>query len=169
MLVIANLGLEEPALCSEVCARGDRAGTEAMIIAPVTSSRLQTLTDDNGAQMRVAQGRVAIALETLKREGISVGGHAAAGEPMGSLLDGLRQFDANEVVMLSGGETGWEADQARAFTSRQVSRRPLWRSITFKRIARRPSATPSTGTSWKIGLSSWARWRWSLGILALRW
>ena len=108
VLVIANLGLEEPALCSEVCARGDRGDTEAMIIAPVTSSRLQTLTDDNGAQLKVAQGRVAVALETLEREGISAGGHAAMGEPMSSLLDGLRQFDANEVVMLDGGETGWK-------------------------------------------------------------
>ncbi len=108
VLVIANLGLEEPALCAEVCARGDRVGTEAMIIAPVTSSRLETLTDDNGTQMKVAQGRVAVALETLKRDGITAGGHAATGEPMSTLLDGLRQFDANEVVMLDGGETGWE-------------------------------------------------------------
>ena len=46
-----------------------------------------------------------------------------------------------------------------ALTWLQVSSRPLAGSITLSRIARSPSRTVSTGTSWKIGFSSWARCR----------
>ena len=71
VLVIANLGLEHPALCAEVCERGARARTEAMIIAPaVASSPLHRLFDDVDLELGVAQGRVDAALETLKANGI---------------------------------------------------------------------------------------------------
>jgi len=116
VLVIANLGLEEPALCAEVCARGTRADTEAMIVAPVVASRLRTLTDDNLPAMEIGEARVAVALATLEREGITASGHAAPGEPMNTLLDGLREFHASEVVMLDGGEADWE--DASAFAER---------------------------------------------------
>jgi methylmalonyl-CoA mutase cobalamin-binding subunit len=117
VLVISNLGLEHAALCAEVCHRGTQAGTEAMIIAPVVaSSRLHKLTDDIGPELGIAQHRLDVALETLKSNGIKATGHAAPGDPMDALLDGLRQFHANEVVMLRGGETGW--DEATTFAER---------------------------------------------------
>jgi len=118
VLVIANLGLEHPALCAEVCERGARARTEAMIIAPVVaSSPLHRLFDDIDLELGVAQGRVDVALETLKANGIKASGHAAIGDdPMHALLEGLREFHASEVVMLSGGESGW--DDASAFAER---------------------------------------------------
>ena len=47
----------------------------------------------------------------------------------------------------------------RALTSLHVSNLPLCGSITLSRVERRPSRRVSTGTSWKIGFSSWARWR----------
>jgi hypothetical protein len=109
VLVIANRGLEEPALCAEVCSRGTRPRTEAMIIAPVVaSSWMHTVTDDVGPELGLAQGRVDVALKTLVSKGIKANGHAAFGQPMTSLLDGLREFPASEVVMLNGGENDWE-------------------------------------------------------------
>ena len=117
VLVIANLGLEHPALCAEVCERGARARTEAMIIAPVVaSSPLRRLFDDVDLELGVAQGRVDVALATLNANGIRASGHAAIGDPMQALLEGLREFHAGEVVMLSGGESGW--DDASAFAER---------------------------------------------------
>jgi hypothetical protein len=80
-----------------------------MIIAPVVaSSWLHTVTDDVGPELGLAQGRVDVALQTLVSKGIRANGHAAFGEPMTSLLDGLREFPASEVVMLNGGEADWE-------------------------------------------------------------
>ena len=117
VLVIANLGLEHPALCAEVCERGQRARTEAMIVAPVVaSSSLHRLFDDIDSEFGVAQHRVDVALETLKANGIKASGHAAMSDPMHALLEGLREFHAGEVVMLSGGESGW--DDASAFAER---------------------------------------------------
>jgi hypothetical protein len=117
VLVIANTGLDDPALCAEVCRRGTRGQTEAMIIAPVVpSSPLHRLTDDIDSELGVAQRRVDVALATLRSRGIDAHGHPEVGDPMHSLLDGLRQFHANEVVLLGGGEPGW--DDARTFAAR---------------------------------------------------
>jgi hypothetical protein len=117
VLVIANLGLEDPALCAEVCERGARVRTETMIIAPVVaSSPLHRLFDDIDLELGVAQGRVDVAVATLKADGIKASGHVAVGDPLHALLEGLREFHAGEVVLLGGGEAGWE--DATAFAGR---------------------------------------------------
>lgn len=117
VLVVANAGLSDSALCAEVCQRGTQTETEAMIIAPVVaSSPLHRLTDDVDPELAIAQQRVDLALASLRSNGIVANGHPEIGDPMHSLLDGLRQFQANEVVMLSGGEDGWES--AHTFAER---------------------------------------------------
>jgi len=57
----------------------------------------------------------------------------------------------------AGDAAGTAARRAR--TSDQVSRRPASGSITLSRTATAPSHAVSTGTSRKIGFSSWARCR----------
>jgi hypothetical protein len=110
VLVIANQGLEDPALCEEVCRRGDRTATEAMILAPVVaSSQLGKLADEVDRELELAGRRVSAALQTLSEAGVRASGHADIAEPMEALLDGLREFPPNEVVMLPGRELGWEA------------------------------------------------------------
>jgi hypothetical protein len=105
VVVIANQGLEHPALCAEVSQHATRAGTEAMIIAPVVaSSPLHKLTDGIGPELEVAQARVDDALNALRSNGIKASGHPSPGYPTNALLDGLRQFQASEVVLLSGRE-----------------------------------------------------------------
>lgn len=109
VLVVANRGLENPALCAEVCRRSARAATEAMVVAPVTaSSALRELADDVDAELADARRRVEDAVGTLEAEGVSARGHADIGNPMDALRDGLAEFPPNEVIMLPGGETGWE-------------------------------------------------------------
>jgi hypothetical protein len=115
VLVIANQGLEDPALCREVCRREERTATEVMIVAPVAaSSRLHALSGDLDHELELAGERVDAALRMLSGAGVQASGRADASEPMNSLLDGLREFPPNEVVMLPGRETGWESAGALA-------------------------------------------------------
>jgi hypothetical protein len=120
VLVIANQGLEDPALCGEICRRADRAKTDAMVIAPVSSrSRTGLFADDVDAELGRAQERVEAAVKALREEGVAASGHAAIADPMESLLDGLREYPPNEVVLLPGRESGWQdadtlAEQVRA-------------------------------------------------------
>ncbi len=108
VLVIANRGLEDPRLCAEVCSRGTRSETDVTVIAQVVAAGwLHSVLGDIDAEQRVAQGRVNAGLQTLLRNGVRATGHTVVGQPITSLLDGLREFPASEVVMLNGGEAGW--------------------------------------------------------------
>jgi hypothetical protein len=110
VLVIANEGLEDPALCREVCRRSDRTATEAMILAPVVaSSRLGELADDVDAELSTASSRVDAAVRALQGEGVRASGRTNIASPMESLSDGLREFPPNEIVMLPGREADWDA------------------------------------------------------------
>ena len=58
--------------------------------------------------LRWRESRWTVALQTLERSrgaGERASGHRRTHR---LLLDGLREFPPNEVVMLSGGEAGWE-------------------------------------------------------------
>ena len=54
------------------------------------------------------------ALQTLSAAGVQASGRADVAEPMDALLDGLREFPSNEVVMLPGGEARWDSAGALA-------------------------------------------------------
>jgi hypothetical protein len=91
---------------SAAAAHGHRP--EAMIVTPVVAcSWLHRITDDTDAEQKIAQGRIDVGLQTLLSKGINAQGHTMIGQPMTSLLDGLRAFPASEVVMLHGGEADW--------------------------------------------------------------
>jgi hypothetical protein len=108
VLVVANEGLEQPALCATVCDPQGESTREAMIVAPVAApSRLHALADDVDTELNLAHERLDTAIATLRRAGINATGRAAIGAPIRSLLDGLREFPATEVVMLLGSEPGW--------------------------------------------------------------
>jgi nucleotide-binding universal stress UspA family protein len=105
-LVVANEGLRSPQLCAAIC---DRGFSEARIVVPVAaSSRMRSLSDDVDEELGVAGKRLEGALATLRAAGIEARGHVDIGPPMRCLLDGLREFQASDVVMLRGGERGWE-------------------------------------------------------------
>lgn len=110
VLVVANQGLDDPALCSEVCRRSDRTATEAMILVPVVApSRLAELSDDVDREMAAGKRRLDGALQRLRREGVAANGRADIADPMESLQDGLREFPPNEIVMLPDLEANWDA------------------------------------------------------------
>ena len=110
VLVIANQGLEDPRLCAEVCRRSERAATEAMILAPViASSRLGELADAVDRELDAAQQRLDAAIQDLRGRGVKASGRADIADPLESLRDGLREFPPNEILMLPGRETRWNA------------------------------------------------------------
>ena len=127
VLVIANQGLEDAALCDEVCRRTARTATEAMIVAPVVaSSPLHELSDDVDREIEIAQGRLSGALDRLRAEGVDADGRVDVAHPLDSLMDGLREYPPNEVVMFPAGEPGWEgagelAERVRAETGLPVT------------------------------------------------
>ncbi len=126
VLVIANQGLEDPALCEEVCRQMGRTGTEVMIFAPVfASSRLHGLANDIDKELDLAGRRVSVALQALQEAGVRAEGRADIAEPMESLLDGLREFPANEIVMLPGRAGDWEAASALAERVRSEAGLPV--------------------------------------------
>ncbi len=110
VLVIANEGLDDPALCGAVCARGKRADTEALVLAPVGGvSFMSDLADDVDKRLAEAGRRVDAAVQTLDAAGLKATGRATPADPMESVLDGLREFPPNEIVMMPGRERRWQA------------------------------------------------------------
>lgn len=112
VLVVANRGLEDRDLCQAVCRRGERLPTEAFVIAPVDAgSALGDLADDVDTEQAAAGRRVDAAVATLSEGGVRASGRADIADPVEALLDGLREFPPNEVVLAPGSERGWgEAD-----------------------------------------------------------
>ncbi len=108
VLVIANRGLENRDLCEAVCRRGERLPAEAFVLAPVTaSSRLGALADSLDDELDAARRRVDAAVALLTERGLAASGRADAADPVEALLDGLREFPPNEVVLAPGSERGW--------------------------------------------------------------
>ena len=113
VLVIANRGLGDPALCAAICNSDATGASEAMIVAPVVaSSRLHALADDVDEELADAETRLDAALAGLGQAGVDAKGRVDIGAPMRCLIDGLREFPATEVLMLEGGERDW-ADAER--------------------------------------------------------
>lgn len=115
VLVIANRRLDDPALCERVCRRGGRGGTEAMIFAPVVAaSRLRDIANDVDRELDLTRHRLDMALEVLQGAGVRAAGRVDLAAPAESLLDGLREYPANEIVMLPEGDGDWDAASALA-------------------------------------------------------
>jgi hypothetical protein len=123
VLVIADQGLEDPRLVEEVTRRGETAETEVRIVAPVVAStRAHALADEIDREAGLAEVRLENAIKRLRDRGIGASGRIDdEGDPWQALLDGLREFPANEVVMIPGAEVGWaEAERLGERIRREV-------------------------------------------------
>ena len=141
VLVVANQGLEDKAFCDEICRRTARTETETMIIAPVVAhSPLGELSDDVDRERELAEQRLQTALEKLRRAGVAAEGRVDLAHPNESLLDGLREYPPNEVVILPDRETNWAAAAEMAGRVRDEVGLPV---TTIAASARNPNS--STG------------------------
>jgi len=128
ILVIANQGLANDALAGELALRAERGPLEVRLIAPVVAhSAARRISDDLDAEATLARGRVDTVLHRLSAKGINVSGHVDdEAPPLDCLLDGLREFPADEVLMVPGDELDWSdseslADRIRAETEVRVT------------------------------------------------
>ena len=109
LLVLANSGLEQPALVAEVSRRAGRGRAQAMIIAPVAAtSWLHALADDVDTELQTAQKRVDAVVASLRSAGVNAAGRPDVARPASALIDGLRQFAATEVVIVPSADKGWK-------------------------------------------------------------
>lgn len=115
VLLVADHALEDPAVCAEVCRRAERMPTEAYVLAPVyRTSALENVSDDVDRELAAANRRVEAAVKTLGERGVRATGRADNAEPMEALLDGLRTFPPNEVVVFPEAEPHWAAAEQLA-------------------------------------------------------
>lgn len=109
VLVVANSGLVRPELKSTVERIADQHATEVRVVAPAApASRLRALADDVDEDRRGAALRLESALAELRSAGVTASGHVDdEGDPRSALADGLREFGADEVLLVTGDERGW--------------------------------------------------------------
>lgn len=128
VLVIANKGLANPELESEVALRAERGPLELKLIAPApASSPARRLSDDVDVEATRARERISAALNRFSATGVTASGHVdEQAQPMRCLLDGLREFPADEVLLVPGDELDWRdaeslADRIRTETGVRVT------------------------------------------------
>jgi hypothetical protein len=109
VLVIANSGLARPELTARVERIAAERPTEIRIVAPAApASRLRALADDVDVERRSAAARLESLLVTLRSTDVEASGHVDdEGDPRSALADGLREFGADEVLLVPGNERGW--------------------------------------------------------------
>lgn len=128
VLVVANQGLGNPALETELARRADLGPLEVRLIAPAPASSLaRRVADDVDAEAAKARERLDAAMARISARGVTVSGHVdEQAEPMRSLLDGLREFPADDVLLVPGDELDWTeaeslAEQIRSETDVRVT------------------------------------------------
>lgn len=128
VLVVANHGLANAALENELARRAEQGPLAVRLLAPVPAASLaRRLSDDIDTEAGEARERLDAALGRLGTRGIDASGRVdREAEPIRSLLDGLREFPADEVILVPAEESDWEdaealADRIRAETEIRVT------------------------------------------------
>jgi hypothetical protein len=109
LLVVADRGLENPALLEAVAERAARGPLAVRVLAPVVAgSRLQALADDLDEHRDAAQARLDSFTARVGRDGVEASGRVdPQASPARTLLDGLREFPADEVLIVPADEADW--------------------------------------------------------------
>lgn len=109
VLVVANGGLGSPALLDELRRRRRLGPLAVHVIVPVqASSARQAVADDIDAEAGRAQARLDAALRALADADIAAEGHIDdEASPMDSLLDGLREFAADDALLVPSSDLDW--------------------------------------------------------------
>ena len=87
--------------------RGYRA--EVRVVAPALNSPLRTWTSDVDGALREARERLNSSLGALLAAGIDARGDVGDGDPLQAIEDGLRTFDADELIVSTHppGRSNW--------------------------------------------------------------
>jgi hypothetical protein len=102
VLVIADEGLTGQVFQDEIAPHAGGRPVEAFVVAPALGSRLARWTGDD-SQRNEADRHLAETLAGLEAAGIAARGEVGADDPIQAADDGLREFQADEVVFVTGG------------------------------------------------------------------
>ena len=109
ILVVANETLAGRALVDEIRYRARGYGAEVRVVAPALNSPLRTWTSDVDGALREARERLNTSLGALLAAGIDASGEVGDGDPLQAIEDGLRTFDADELIVSTHppGRSNW--------------------------------------------------------------
>jgi hypothetical protein len=116
ILVIANQGLASAALEDELGRRAEQGPLEVRLVAPAPAQSLaRRISDDVDLEVARAGGRIDAVLSRLSERGIAASGHVdEEASPERCLLDGLRRFPADEVLLVPADELDWSETETLA-------------------------------------------------------
>jgi hypothetical protein len=109
ILVIANETLAGRALVEEIRYRVRGYRAEVAVVAPALNSPLRTWTSDVDGAIRDARERLNVSLGALLAAGVDARGDVGDGDPLQAIEDGLRTFDADELIVSTHppGRSNW--------------------------------------------------------------
>jgi hypothetical protein len=103
VLVVANEPLEGEVLRERI-AGADRERVEIDVLAPVLSSRTHLAYTDIDEGMRQARRRLERSLSWARTQGFLAHGRIGDASPTASIEDELRDFGADEVIVVTSGD-----------------------------------------------------------------
>ena len=100
VLVVVLAPIEEPATASEVAAAA-RPGAEVLVLAPALNRRLAHWASDLDDARDAAQRRLVLSLGTLAAADVEGRGRVGDTDAVQAVEDALREFPADEAVLVS--------------------------------------------------------------------
>ena len=100
LLVLADGGGAAGAIREQLADTAGGKRAEAFVIAPTTASRVDWLTGDQAVYDRAA-GELDETLAALESVGIDAHGRVGAADPVQAAADGLREFPADAIVLVT--------------------------------------------------------------------
>ena len=100
ILVVANETVGGAALREAIREKArDYATSKVHVVAPVLNTPVRHWTSDEDPARRAADERLQASLARLREGGIDATGEVGDSEPLQAIEDGLRLFDADEIVI----------------------------------------------------------------------
>jgi hypothetical protein len=107
-LVIVDAGGAAPALREQLMRSAAGRPAAAFVVAPALASRLDWVTGDQASYDR-ATAELEATVAALEAAGIEAQGHIGARDPLQAAADGLREFPAEAIVVVTSAsnEASW--------------------------------------------------------------
>jgi hypothetical protein len=108
VLVIADESCVDPGFPAQIAGHADGRTVDVLVVAPAIGSRLSRWTGDESSHVD-ARKHLDDTVTALARAGITARGETGADDPLQAADDGLRSFDAHEIVFVTkpGTNTDW--------------------------------------------------------------
>ena len=109
ILVVANQTLSGRALREEISKRGHQGEAQLKVVCPALNSKIRHWTNEEDAAREEAGRRLQGLLSDLRADGFDVDGDIGDDDPLQAMVDALRRFPADEVIISTHppGRSNW--------------------------------------------------------------